>query len=131
MVAVILLIVTAIYLIRQPPPGRIMFPLAVAGVIFTVNLALGVGAFGLQHAVNESREWLYFLATTAFVVAAGSWTPRFWRPWFVLALGMIGLAWLGVARYGVHSATSRSSSMASWLMAGRLTPREQRHSLSR
>ena len=106
-VAVIMLIVTAIYLIRQPPPARIMFPLAVAGGMFTVNLALGVGAFGLQHAINESRTWLYFLTTTAFVVAVGSWTPRFWRPWFLLALGMIGLAWLGVARHGVHSASSQ------------------------
>jgi hypothetical protein len=106
-VAVIMLIVTAIYLIRQPPPTRIMFPLGVAGAMFTVNLALGVATFGLQHAVNESREWLYLLTTTAFVIAVGSWTPRFWRPWFVLALGMIALAWLGVARHGVHSATSQ------------------------
>jgi len=106
-IAVVLLIATAIYLIRQPPPARIMFPLAVAGVMFTVNLALGVATFGLQHAVNESREWLYTLTTTAFVIAAGPWTPRFWRPWFVLALGTIGLAWLGVARHGVHSATSQ------------------------
>jgi hypothetical protein len=106
-VAVVLLTATAIYLIRQPPPARIMFPLAVAGVVFTVNLALGVTTFGLQHAVNESREWLYLLTTTAFVVAAGSWTPRFWRPWYALALGMIGLAWLGIARYGVHSTTSQ------------------------
>jgi hypothetical protein len=106
-VAVVLLIATAIYLIRQPPPARIMFPLAVAGVMFTVNLALGVATFGLQHAVNESREWLYLLTTTAFVIAVGSWTSRFWRPWFALALGMMGLAWLGVARHGVHSATSQ------------------------
>jgi hypothetical protein len=106
-VAVIMLIVTAIYLIRQPPPTRIMFPLAVAGVMYTVNLALGVATFGLQHAVNESREWLYLLTTTAFVIAVGPWTPRFWRPWFALALGMMGLAWLGVARHGVHSATSQ------------------------
>lgn len=106
-VAVVMLIVTAIYLIRQPPPARIMFPLAVAWMIFTVNLALGVGVFGLQHAVNESREWLYLLTTTAFVVAAGSWTPRFWRPWFVLAVGAMGLAWLGVAKHGLHSANSQ------------------------
>ena len=105
-VAVVLLIVTTIYLIRQPPPARIMFPLAVAGGIFTVNLALGVATFGLQHAVNESREWLYLLTTTAFVVAVGPWTSRFWRPWFALAIGVMGLAWLGVARYGLHSATS-------------------------
>jgi hypothetical protein len=105
-VAVVLLITTAIYLIRQPPPARIMFPLAVAGVIFTVNLALGVAAFGLHRAVNESREWLYLLTTTAFVIAAGPWTSRFWRPWFAFALGAIGLAWLGVARHGLHSATS-------------------------
>ena len=105
-VAVLLLIVTAIYLIRQPPPARIMFPLAVAGVIFTMNLALGVATFGLHHAVNESREWLYLLTTTAFVVVAGPWTSRFWRPWFALALGAMGLAWLGLARYGLHSTTS-------------------------
>ena len=55
-VAMVLLIATAIYLIRQPPPARIMFPLAVAGVVFTANLALGVATFGLHHAVNESRE---------------------------------------------------------------------------
>jgi hypothetical protein len=106
-VAVVLLIATPIYLIRQPPPARIMFPLAVAWVMFTVKLALGIATFGLQHAVNESREWLYFLTTTAFVVAAGPWTSRFWRPWYALALGMIGLAWLGVAKHGVHSATSQ------------------------
>lgn len=105
-VAVVLLMATAIYLIRQPPPARIMFPLAVAGVVFTANLTLGVAAFGLHHAVNESREWLYLLTTTAFVVAVGSWTSRFWRPWFALAIGAMGLAWLGVARHGVHSATS-------------------------
>jgi hypothetical protein len=105
-VAVVLLIVTAIYLIRQPPPARIMFPLAVAGAIFTVNLALGIATFGLHQAVNESREWLYLLTTTAFVIAVGSWTSRFWRPWFVFALGAMGLAWLGVARHGLHSATS-------------------------
>jgi hypothetical protein len=105
-VAVVLLIVTAVYLIRQPPPARIMFPLAVAGVIFTVNLALGVAAFGLHQAVNESREWLYLLTTTAFVIATGPWTSRFWRPWLAFALGAIGLAWLGVARHGLHSATS-------------------------
>jgi hypothetical protein len=105
-VAVVLLIVTAIYLIRQPPPARIMFPLAVAGMIFTVNLALGVATFGLHHAVNESREWLYLLTATAFVIAAGPWNSRFWRPWLVLAIGTTGLAWLGVARYGLHSATS-------------------------
>ena len=105
-VAVVLLIVTAIYLIRQPPPARIMFPLTVAGMIFTVNLALGVATFGLHHAVNESREWLYLLTTTAFVIAVGPWTSRFWRPWFALALGVLGLAWLGVARYGLHPATS-------------------------
>ena len=103
----VLLIATAIYLIRQPPPARIMFPLAVAGVVFTVNLALGVATFGLQHAVNESREWLYLLTTTAFVVAAGPWTSRFWRPWYALAFGAMGLAWLGVAKHGVHSATSQ------------------------
>ena len=106
-VAVVLLIATAIYLIRQPPPARIMFPLAVAWVMFTVNLALGVATFGLQHAVNESREWLYLLTTTAFVVAAGPWTSRFWRPWYALAFGAMGLAWLGVARHGLHSATSQ------------------------
>jgi hypothetical protein len=106
-VAVMLLIATAIYLIRQPPPARIMFPLAVAWVMFAVNLALGVATFGLQHAVNESREWLYFLITTAFVVAAGPWTSRFWRPWYALAFGAMGLAWLGVARHGLHSATSQ------------------------
>ena len=105
-VAVLLLIVTAIYLIRQPPPARIMVPLAVAGAIFTVNLALGIAAFGLHQAVNESREWLYLLTTTAFVIAVGPWTSRFWRPWFVFALGAMGLAWLGVARHGLHSATS-------------------------
>ena len=91
----------------EPPPARIMFPLAVAGVLFTVNLALGVATFGLQHAVNESREWLYLLITTAFVVAAGPWTSRFWRPWYALAFGAMGLAWLGVAKHGVHSATSQ------------------------
>jgi hypothetical protein len=106
-VAAVLLIATAIYLIRQPPPARIMFPLAVAGVMFTVNLALGVATFGLQHAVNESREWLYLLTTTAFVVAVGSWTPRFWRPWFVLAIGAMGLAWLEVAKYGLHSVNTQ------------------------
>jgi hypothetical protein len=106
-VAVVLLIATAIFLIRQPPPARIMFPLGVAGVVFTVNLALGVATFGLHHAVNESREWLYLLIATAFVVAAGPWTSRFWRPWFALAFGAMGLAWLGVARHGVHSATSQ------------------------
>ena len=105
-VAVVLLIVTAVYLIRQPPPARIMFPLAVAGLIFTVNLALGVAAFGLHQAVNESREWLYLLTTTAFVIATGPWTSRFWRPWLAFALGAIVLAWLGVARHGLHSATS-------------------------
>jgi hypothetical protein len=106
-VAVVLLIATAIYLVRQPPPARIMFPLAVAWVMFTVNLALGVATFGLQHAVNESREWLYLLTATAFVVATGPWTPRFWRPWYALAFGAMGLAWLGVARHGVHSAGSQ------------------------
>ena len=106
-VAVVLLIATAIYLIRQPPPARIMFPLAVALMVFTVNLALGVATFGLQHAVNESREWLYLLITTAFVVAAGPWTSQFWRPWYALAFGAMGLAWLGVAKHGVHSATSQ------------------------
>jgi len=106
-VAVVLLIVTAIYLIRQPPPARIMFPLAVASVMFAVNLALGVATFGLQHAVNESREWLYLLTTTAFVVAAPPWTSRLWRPWYALALGAIGLAWLGVAKHGLHSAASQ------------------------
>src|ERR1700722_1577372 len=106
-VAVVLLIATAIYLIRQPPPARIMVPLALAGVMFTVNLALGIATFGLHHAVNESREWLYLLTTTAFVVAAGPWTSRFWRPWFALALGAMGLAWLGVAKHGLHSATSQ------------------------
>jgi hypothetical protein len=106
-VAVVLLFATAIYLIRQPPPARIMFPLAVALVVFTVNLALGVATFGLQHAVNESREWLYLLITTAFVVAAAPWTSRFWRPWYALAFGAMGLAWLGVAKHGVHSATSQ------------------------
>jgi hypothetical protein len=95
-VAVVLLIATAIYLIRQPPPARIMVPLALAGVMF-----------GLHHAVNESREWLYLLTTTAFVVAAGPWTSRFWRPWFALAFGAMGLAWLGVAKHGLHSATSQ------------------------
>jgi hypothetical protein len=105
-VAVVLLIVSAIYVIRQPPPARIMFPLAVAGMIFTVNLALGVATFGLHHAVNESREWLYLLTATAFVIAAGPWNSRFWRPWFVLAIGAMGLAVLGVARYGLHSATA-------------------------
>ncbi len=105
-VAVVLLIVTASYLIRQPPPARIMFPLAVAGLIFTANLVLGIATFGLHHAVNESREWLYLLTTTAFVVAAGPWTSRFWRPWFALAIGAMGLAWLGVAKHGVHSATA-------------------------
>jgi len=106
-VAVVLLIAAAIYLIRQPPPARIMFPLAVAVLIFTVNLVLGIAAFGLHHAVNESREWLYLLITTAFVVTAGPWTSRFWRPWFALAIGAMGLAWLGVARHGVHSANSQ------------------------
>jgi hypothetical protein len=105
-VAVVLLIASGIYLIRRPPPARIMFPLTVAGMIFTVNLVLGVATFGLHHAVNESREWLYLLTTTAFVIAVGPWTSRFWRPWFVLALGVMGLAWLGVARYGLHSATA-------------------------
>jgi hypothetical protein len=106
-VAVVLLIAAAIYLIRQPPPARIMVPLAVAGLMFTVNLALGVATFGLHHAVNESREWLYLLTTTAFVVAARPWTSRFWRPWFALAVGVMGLAWLGVAKHGLHSATSQ------------------------
>ncbi len=104
--AVLLLIATVIHLIRRPPPARIMLPLSVAGAMFAANLSLGVAAFGLHHAINESRDWLYFLTATAFVVATGPWTSRFWRPWFALALGLMGLAWLGLARYGLHSATS-------------------------
>jgi hypothetical protein len=100
--AVVMLIATVIYLIRQPPPARIMLPLSVAGVMFAANLSLGIARFGLHHAVNESRQWLYLLVTTAFVVAAGPWTSRFWRPWFALALCLAGLAWLGVARHGLH-----------------------------
>lgn len=104
--AVVMLIATMIHLIRRPPPARIMAPLSVAGAVFAANLALGVAQFGLQHAVNESRQWLYLLVTTAFVIAAGPWTPRFWRPWFALALCLVGLAWLGVARHGLHPVTS-------------------------
>lgn len=100
--AAVLLIAAAINLIRRPPPARIMVPLSVAGTVFAMNLVLGVARFGLHHAVNESREWLYLLVTTAFVVTAGPWTSRFWRPWFALAATLVGLAWLGVARHGLH-----------------------------
>jgi hypothetical protein len=100
--AVVLLIATVILLIRQPPPARIMLPLSVAGAMFAANLSLGIARFGVHHAVNESRQWLYLLVTTAFVVASGPWTSRFWRPWFALGLCLAGLAWLGVARHGLH-----------------------------
>jgi hypothetical protein len=105
--SVVMLIATAILFIRRPPPARIMLPLTAAGAIFVVNLYNGIKQFGLDHATNESREWLYFFATTAFVVAAGPWTSRFWRPWFALALGLAGLTWLGLGRYGLHPVTSQ------------------------
>jgi hypothetical protein len=105
--AVVLLIATAVNLVRRPPPARIVIPLTVAGAAFAMNLGLGIAAFGLHHAVNESREWLYLLVTTAFVVTAGPWTSRFWRPWFALAFALVGLAWVGLARYGLHSATAQ------------------------
>jgi hypothetical protein len=103
----VMLIATVINLIRRPPPARIMLPLSAAGAVFAANLYAGVAEFGLRHAVNESREWLYILVTTAFVVTAGPWTSRFWRPWFALAAGLVGLSCLGLARYGLHPVTSR------------------------
>lgn len=104
--SVVLLLATVIFIIRQPPPARIMVPLSLAAAVFVVNLYRGVTQFGLQHATNESREWLYFLVTIAFVVTAGPWDSRFWRPWFGLALALTGLAWLGLAQHGLHPTTS-------------------------
>jgi hypothetical protein len=104
--SVVLLLATLVFLIRRPPPARIMVPLSVAGTVFAVNLYRGVTQFGLQHATNESREWFYFLVTVAFVVTAGPWGPRFWKPWFGLAVAVTGLAWLGLARHGLHPTTS-------------------------
>lgn len=105
--SVVMLLATVIFLIRRPPPARIMVPLSVAGAVFAINLCQGISEFGLRHATNESREWLYFVVTTAFVVAAGPWGPRFWRPWFALAAVLVGLAWLGLAEHGLHSATAQ------------------------
>lgn len=105
--SVVMLLATVIFLIQRPPPARIMLPLSVAGAMFAINLYLGISEFGLRHATNESREWLYFFVTSAFVIAAGPWTQRFWRPWFALALSLVGLAWLGLARYGLHPVTSQ------------------------
>ncbi len=104
--SVVLLLATLVFMIRRPPPARIMVPLSVAGTVFAVNLYRGVTQFGLQHATNESREWFYFLVTIAFVVTAGPWGPRFWKPWFGLAVALTGLAWLGLARHGLHPTTS-------------------------
>jgi hypothetical protein len=104
--SVVLLLATVVFVIRRPPPARIMVPLSVAGTVFAVNLYRGVTQFGFHRATNESREWLYFLVTIAFVVAAGPWGPRFWRPWFGLAVLLTGLAWLGLARHGLHPVTS-------------------------
>jgi hypothetical protein len=83
-----------------------MLPILVADSVFVINLYRGISEFGLRPATNESREWLYFLVTTAFVVAAGPWGSRFWRPWFGLAAVLTGLAWLGLARHGLHPTTS-------------------------
>jgi hypothetical protein len=104
---VMMLIATVINLIRRPPPARIMLPLSAAAAVFAANLYRGAAEFGLRHAVNESREWFYFLATTAFVVVTGPWASRFWRPWFALAVGLVGLSWFGLARYGLHPVTSQ------------------------
>lgn len=104
--SVVMLLATLVFVIRRPPPARIMVPLSAAGAVFTVNLYRGVAQFGLQHAVNESREWLYFLVAIAFVVTAGPWDSRFWRPWFGLAVALTGLAWLGLARDGLHPTTA-------------------------
>lgn len=104
--SVVLLLATLVFVIRRPPPARIMVPLSVAGAVFAVNLYRGVTQFGLQHATNESREWLYFLVAIVFVVAAGPWDSRFWRPLFGLAAALTGVAWLGLARHGLHPTTS-------------------------
>jgi len=104
---VVMLIAAVIHLIERPPPARIMLPLSAAGAVFAANLYRGIAEFGLRHAVNESREWFYFLVTTAFVVATGPWASRFWRPWFALAAGLVGLSWFGLARYGLHPVTSQ------------------------
>ena len=77
------LIATAVHLIRPPPPPGSCSRCG-SGVILAVNLALGVAAFGLPHAVTGCREWLSLLTAAALVVVAGPWTSRFWRPWFVL-----------------------------------------------
>lgn len=104
--SVVLLLAAVVFAIRRPPPARIMVPLAVAGTVFAVNLYRGVAQFGLQHATNESREWLYFLVTIAFVVTAEPWGVRFWRPWYGLAVALTGLAWLGLARHGLRPTTA-------------------------
>jgi hypothetical protein len=105
--SVVMLAATVIQVVRRPPPARIMLPLSAAGAVFAVNLYLGFAQFGLRHATNESREWFYLLVTTAFVITAGPWSPRFWRPLFALAAGLVALAWLGLARYGLHPAGSQ------------------------
>lgn len=107
LLSVVMLLATVIFLIRQPPPARIMLPLAIAVAVFTVNLARGIGQFGLRHAVNESREWLYLLVAIGFVVAAGPWRPNFWRPSFALATALVGLCGFGLARYGLHPVTAQ------------------------
>jgi len=54
---------------RAPPPRHLRGPLLVLGGALVLSYIRGVGAFGVQHATNEFREFYYFLTALAFSVS--------------------------------------------------------------
>lgn len=81
--------------------------LLVLGALLAVNVLRGVAAFGLQQAVNESRQWFYLLATVAFGVTLPLRDVRRWRQFAVLSAGWLVLvAVVGLLDTGVQPATA-------------------------
>jgi hypothetical protein len=93
-------------LVRDPLPASLGVPFGIAAAACVLNVLRGVAEFGMQHSVNEAREWIYFFVVTGFVLSAGPGTRRVWRPWLVLTGTLVALAAVGLAQHGLHPVTT-------------------------
>ncbi len=104
-VAASLLLLGGIGAFKGRLPKPVALPLSLLVVLVLVHALRGVQAYGLQPAINSSREWIYFVAAALFASSVAiPWDDRFLA---LIALGggvVAAVAFAGMVSEGVRSA---------------------------
>jgi hypothetical protein len=101
----LMFVIGAWRLVTRPNPPALFVPLAALSLFLVLHALWGLRTFGLQQAVNGSRDWLYFIGPLVFATQASpSWTRKSFMPWIVGATALSLYANISIARYGLHPA---------------------------